>query len=152
VLPVSDGQDRVFLRSDWAILPAVARAARIGVRLDVDYGLPFEIQNGYVRALAEIAPQIPVVRAEGWALDALATAGFLAASDARENGTIFHNRRSTSARAGGALQLGIGRNRASQVILEGSRDFASRNALSGWRLGLTLRQTFGATNGSPAFP
>jgi hypothetical protein len=85
-------------------------------------------------------------------VDALATAGFLAASDARENGTIFHNRRSTSARAGGALQLGIGRNRASQFILEGSRDFASRNALSGWRLGLTLRQTFGATNGSPAFP
>lgn len=143
VLPVSDGQDRVFVRSDWSLLPGLGRKARIGLRVDLDYGRPFEIQKAWFRALGELAPQFPVVRSERWSLDALATAGFLAASDARENGTIFHNRRSTSARAGAALHLGLGRDRRSQILLEGGRDFASRNALSGWRVGLTFRRLFG---------
>ncbi len=143
VVPVSDGQDRIFLRSDWSILASVVRPARLGLRIDGDYGRPFEIQKGYLRAIAEIAPQFPVIRAESLRLDVLATAGFLVATDARENGTIFHNRRSTSARAGAALHLGLGKTGANQFILEGRHDFASRNALSGWRFGLTFRRIFG---------
>jgi hypothetical protein len=143
VLPVSDGQDRLFLRSDWSILAWRRDQARLGMRLDLDYGRPFEIEKGYFRASAELAPQVPAVRSQGWDFDIVGTAGYLIATDARENGTIYHNRRSTQARVGAELDLGLGRHRRDQIILEAKHDFAARNALNGWRIGLTYRRRIG---------
>lgn len=143
VLPVSDGQDRLFLRSDWSILAWRRNSARLGMRVDLDFGRPFEIQKAYFRAIAELAPQVPVVRSKSWDFDIVGTAGYVIATDARENGTIFHNRRSTQARAGVELNLGLGRHRRDQILLEAKHDFAARNALNGWRIGLTYRRRIG---------
>lgn len=146
-LPVSDGQDRLFLETDWTILGRAWRTARIGLRVDSEYGRAFEIQKPYFRADATLAPQLAAVRSRRWSLDLAGTAGFRVATDARENGTIFHNRRSTQGHAGLELRFGLGTLGRSQIGLEGARDFASRNALSGWRVGLAFRQLIGA--GSP---
>lgn len=143
VLPVSDGQDRIFLRIDWSIFGGNPDQARIGMRFDGDYGRPFEIQKAYLRTSAELAPRLPLFRFRGWDADAVATAGYLLATDARENGTIFHNRRSTEARAGIELDFDWGARRRSQVALEAKHDFGGRNALSGWRLALTYRRRVG---------
>ncbi len=144
LLPVSDGQDRVFLRSDWSILAAGRGRARLGMRIDIDYGRPFEIQKPFFRVSGELVPQVVLTRSPSFRLDLLGIAGFVGASDARENGTIFHNRRSTEGRAGAGLDFGLGRDSRSQVLLEATHDFAARNALSGWRFGVTLRRLFGS--------
>jgi hypothetical protein len=143
VLPVSDGQDRVFLRIDWSILGGNPGPARLGMRFEGDYGRSFEIQKAYLRASAELAPRLPLFRSRNWDADAVATAGYVMATDARENGTIFHNRRSTEGRVGLELDLDWGSHRRDQVVAEAKHDFAGRNALNGWRFGLTYRRRIG---------
>jgi hypothetical protein len=113
------------------------------VRIDLDYGRPFEIQKAYLRASGELAPEVPVFRARGWDADLAATAGYIVATDARENGTIFHNRRSTDARAGIELDLDWGSRRRDQIVTEAKHDFAGRNALNGWRFALRYRRRVG---------
>jgi hypothetical protein len=143
VLSVSDGQDRVFLRSDWSLWGGQPDHFRLGVRIDLDYGRPFEIQKAYLRVSAELAPRLALSRFRGWDADAVATAGYVVATDARENGTIFHNRRSTEARAGIELDLDWGRRRRDQIVAEAKHDFAGRNALNGWRFALRYRRRVG---------
>ncbi len=145
VLPVSDGQDRVFLRTDWSIFAGHSGQAGLGLRFEGDYGRPFEIQKAYLRASAELAPRVTVLRFRGWDADAVATAGYVVATDARENGTIFHNRRSTEGRAGIELHLGWGSRRRDQIVAEVKHDFGGRNALNGWRLALTYRRRVGTS-------
>lgn len=144
ILPATDGQDRVFLRTDWSIFGRRSDRARLGMRFEGDYGRPFEIQKAYLRARAELAPRLPLFRSRGWDGDAVATAGYVIATDARENGTIFHNRRSTEGQAGVELDLDWGSRRRDQAVVEAKHDFAGRNALSGWRFGLTFRRRIGS--------
>lgn len=143
VLPISDGQDRVFLRSDWSLFGGHSGQARLGMRFEGDYGRPFEIQKAYLRASLELAPRFPLFRSRGWDADAVATAGYVIATDARENGTIFHNRRSTEGRAGIELDLDWGSRRRDQIVAEAKHDVGGRNALNGWRLALTYRRRVG---------
>ena len=143
VLPVSDGQDRVFLRAEGPIFGRGPGRARLDMRFGADYGRPFEIQKAYLRAGVELAPRLPIFRSRGWDADAVAAAGYAVATDARENGTIFHNRRSTGARAGIELDLDWGSRRRDQIVAEAKHDFAGRNALNGWRFALTYRRRVG---------
>jgi hypothetical protein len=143
VLPVSDGQDRVFLRSDGFLLGRPGGAVGLGLRVDGEYGRAFEIQKSYFQASADLAPQARILRSEEAAVDVVARAGYFIAFDARENGTILRNRRSTRGRAGLELRVSVGRKAATMLFLEAEHGFAHRNSLGGWRLALTLRELFG---------
>lgn len=142
VLPVSDGQDRIFFRSDWSLFGGLSGSARLGMRFDLDYGRPFEVAKAYFRAGAEIAPQVSVIRSRRLEIDVTGTAGYVVATDARENGTIFRNRRSTAARAGAEISVGWGLSRRDEITLEARHDLGAANALSGWRTALTYRRRF----------
>jgi len=143
ILPVADGQDRVFVNSDWPLLQRTSGG--LVLRVDGELGRKFEIQKSFFRGSARIASDILIVRSSGLTLDAAATAGYLLASDARENGTIFRNRRSTRGIAGVELRVGLGARVRTGVFLGAERGFAYRNSLGGWRFGLTLRQLFGGS-------
>lgn len=142
LLPISDGQDRIRFLSDWRLLPGRGRFSGLAGRLDLDYGFGRAQPKPYDRASGELVSGLLLILADSIELAGAASFGYSAASDDRENGTVFHNRRSTQARAGAQLDLGFGRGRRSWIRLEAGHDFASRNALSGWRFGLTLRRSF----------
>ena len=149
LLPVSDGQDRVRLLSDWGLLAGRGSFAGVEGRLGLEAGFGRAQLKSYGRAGGELASGFDLVRTDGLKLLAAGTLGYVWATDDRENGTIFHNRRSTRASAGAEISLGFGRGLRNRILLEARHDFAARNTLSGWRLGLTLRRTFGAS-GKPA--
>jgi hypothetical protein len=138
-LPVSDGQDRIFLRSDWKLFGTTGVLEGIRLRVDADYGRPNEIQPAYVRGSVELASQLRVVRAARFDLDVAAEVGYIEASDARENGTIFHNRTARQERSGLELKSALGRLRRTELSVEARHDFGSHNALGGWRVALNYR-------------
>jgi hypothetical protein len=143
VLPVSDRQDKLLAFSDWRLLAGRGDFTGLGGHLDLDFGFGRAQPKAYYRAGGELASGFVLARSERLDLEAAGTLGYSAASDDRENGTVFHNRHSTQVHAGAEVDLGFGRGRGNQIRLEARHDIVSRNALSGWRLGLTFRRRLG---------
>lgn len=144
-MPITTNDDVTTVTSAFNLtsVPALYRShGRAAVIGDFQYGFRHETRPRYLAGelFAATGPQVGTFHHRSLFLSGLA--GFRLATAARQEGNFLANRSSRAAVAGAMLSLASELDARDLVTVSFSRDIAPQNALSGWRVALSIRTQF----------
>ncbi len=139
-LTISDEVDRVAATLQVSALRGGLPADWTGIAtLGFEYGLSAEIAPRHFESRVQVQVGPTLARLTSGDIHALLAVGYRQSASARQEGNFFHNRKSQGAFAGVVMEWDPSGGTRRGISLSALRDVWSPNALSGWRLGLSLK-------------